>query len=705
MTVSVPQAPQPASDFSPAQWKVLMAIADTVVAPLTDKETQDVLINSHSMSTTQHTRAARDFAKLKFSGDSALCSALRKNLGMLDQVKRDEIARVLTALDWHLGALALHQTYTKFSDMAREDREAVLLKWYSSPLGKIRSLPRGVVGIVCATFARHYDLKFLDYDLGEYIHNLPIDFETPDYKFLEPQPENDEVFTDVLIIGSGSGGAVSAATLAKAGKRVLVVDKGRFYKPADHFPMTEANAWENLYENRGLTMTDDGAMIILAGSTFGGGSTVNWSASLQTPRSVRKEWFEKTGIKWFLTNEFQDSLDFVCGRMGVSAANIRHNNANARLLEGSRRLGHYAYAVPQNTGGKEHYCGHCGHGCKNGGKCGALVSWLKDAKDHGAQFMQECQVEKITFDKKNKATGALVHWRGRPLKLRAERVIVAAGSLNTPVVLQRSGLRNKEIGRQLKLHPCGFVAAFYEDKPTRPHEGGILTTLSTAVANRDGKGHGAVLEAMSNQPGLFSATLGWRGAAEWKRTMLKYPHSALYIALSRDRDGGSVTTDPVTHKAVINYPLSRFDAESITLGVIGLCDVSLMAGADEIITCQNTVPAFRPDKSSKLGTEDPKYKAWIELVRKAGIRNGEAALGSAHQMASCSIGRVCDENCQVYGAKGLYISDASVFPTCSGVNPMITTMALAHRTALQIIRDDEKANRDVHKAFQPTAKL
>lgn len=697
------QPEQPATEFNAAQWKVLLAVADTVVAPLTEKETQDVLVGARSLSVNKFPRDCRDFAKLGFSSDSKLTTALRENLSLLDQAKRDELGGVLSALDWKLGGLVLAGKPTRFTDMTREQREQVLLGWYDSRLAVIRSLPRGLISIILVTFARTYDLKFLDYDTGEYIRNLPIDHETPDYDFIEPAPDSKEILTEVLVIGSGSGGGVTAATLSKAGKRVLVIDKGHFYKPKEHFPMSEADAWRGLYENKGVLMTDDGSMTVLAGSTFGGGSTINWSASLQTPRSVRQEWTKKTGVEWFCTTEMQKSLDYVCERMGVSTEHVRHNNANARLLEGSRKLGHHAYTVPQNTGGKEHYCGHCGHGCRNGGKCGSLVTWLKDARDNGAQFMQDADVRKITFDKKGNATGALVIWAGREVQIRAERVIVSAGSINTPSILQRSGLKNKEIGRQLKLHPVAFVTAHWEDAPTRPHEGGILTTLSTAVANRDGKGHGAVLEAMSNQPGLHAATLPWRGSAEWKRQFLKYPHSALYIALARDRDGGRVYTDAATQKPKIEYNISKFDAESVLLAVIALCDVALMSDADEITTSQNQVASYRPDKTSTLGVEDPKYKAWIATIKKAGVKTGSTAMGSAHQMASCSIGRVCDGDCKVYGTDNLYIADASAFPTCSGVNPMVTTMAVAHRTALQILREDEKKKQFVHREF--SAKL
>lgn len=611
------------------------------------------------------------------------------------------MAGILSTLDSHIGSLFMTQTFTVFSDLSRQDREKAIENWYGSRLAKIRSLPRGLVSIVTNTFARHYDLSFLDYDSGDHTRNQPIINKMPLYESLNVLPTEKEIYTDVLVIGSGSGGGVAAATLAKAGRRVLVVEKGSMH-PQESFPMTEADATKQMYENKGIVSTEDNGMTILAGSTFGGGSTINWSAALQTPASVRAEWAAKTGFKWFTHPEFQESLDFVCERMGVSADHVRQNFANSKLLEGSKKLGQHAYVVPQNTGGHEHYCGHCPHGCRNGDKLGGLITWLADARDAGAQFLTDAVVQKIVIEK-GVATGASVLYKGRELTIRANKVILSAGTLNTPCLLKQSGLRNGSIGKGLKLHPCSFVTGYWESELTRTHEGGILTAVSLAASNRDGKGHGAYLEVISNQPGLHAVILPWRNAADWKRTFLKYPHSASFIALTRDRDAGYVFPDPVSGKPKIQYSPSKFDRESILQGVIKLCDVCLASGADEITTAQFNVPPFRPNKASKLGIHDPEYIAWIAKVRAAGINAGQVGLGSAHQMGTCGIGAVCDEDAKVLGVKNLWIADASVFPTCSGVNPMVTTMGLAHRTCLKILENDQKEHDNLHKEF--SAKL
>lgn len=281
-----------------------------------------------------------------------------------------------------------------------------------------------------------------------------------EYEFMQfPTGSDPEIVeTDVVIVGSGCGGAVCAKNLAGAGNRVLVVDKAYYYPPSQ-LPMTEENAGVHLFDNGGAIVTDDSSLTVISGSSWGGGGTVNWSASLQTQDYVRKEWARDRGLTFFETAEFQSCLDRVCHRMGVSTDYIRHNHGNEVLLEGSRKLGYHAKAVPQNTGGAEHYCGHCGMGCGAAQKQGPVVSFLPDSAKAGAKFMEGFQVHKVLFQDSNKtkAIGVEGEWVSRnsrgnvdgPLSerkvrkviIKAKKVVISCGTLWSPVVLMNSGLK------------------------------------------------------------------------------------------------------------------------------------------------------------------------------------------------------------------------------------------------------------------------
>jgi hypothetical protein len=293
------------------------------------------------------------------------------------------------------------------------------------------------------------------------------------YEFLHLPPSNEPgnppetITTDVVVIGSGCGGAVAAKNLAESGYRVLVVEKSYSYT-SDTFPMLPNEGFVNMFEGGGTVLSDDGSVAILAGSTWGGGGTVNWSAALQTQAYVRQEW-AGNGLPFFTSLQFQRSLDRVCDRIGVTE-HVCHNHQNNILLDGAHRLGYSAKPVPQNTGDDEHYCGYCTLGCNSAAKKGPAESWLVDAANAGAIFMEGFRADRVLFTETNDirvASGVEGTWTSRDsylglngqgavrrkLIIQAKKVVVASGALQSPLLLLRSGLDNPQIGRNLHLHP------------------------------------------------------------------------------------------------------------------------------------------------------------------------------------------------------------------------------------------------------------
>jgi hypothetical protein len=221
--------------------------------------------------------------------------------------------------------------------------------------------------------------------------------------------------------------------------------------------MSEEDSSVHMFEKAQFVPSDDGSISVAAGSTWGGGGTINWSASLQTQGYVRKEWADR-GMKFFESAKFQDCLDRVCSRMNVSADHVVHNHGNKILLEGARRLGYRASAVPQNTGGNGHFDGFCSHGCASTEKKGPVNSWLPDAAECGAKFAEGFKVDKILFEYRGGrkiAVGAEGEWTSRDenegfdgpgrhsctVRIRAKRVMLSAGTLWSPILLLKSGIK------------------------------------------------------------------------------------------------------------------------------------------------------------------------------------------------------------------------------------------------------------------------
>lgn len=527
------------------------------------------------------------------------------------------------------------------------------------------------------------------------------------YRFIQFPPGDapETIETDVLIVGSGCGGAVCAKNLAEAGHRVLVVEKA-YHFPPQHLPMSQIDGPIHLFGNGGAEFSDDNSIAILSGQTWGGGGTVNWSASLQTQNYVRQEWADG-GLPFFTSADFQESLDRVCQRMGASADHVKHNKTNQALMDGARLLGYNAISVPQNTGGKQHYCGYCTFGCGSAEKQGPVVSWLPDAARAGAQFVEGFTADEIIFSEsagKKTATSVQGTWKSRDshggvdghdqytrsVTIEAKKIIVSCGTLQSPLLLMRSGLKNPNIGRNLHLHPVSIVAAVFPEEKVNPWEGGILTVAITSLENLDGQGHGPKLEAMTMMPAVMLPFMPWSSAAQWKGLAAKFKSMVGFISLLRDRDTGRVFGDKKDGKCHIAYNPSTLDRKHMLEGVIALAKISYVTGAREIITTLPGVPSFVredvPKGQPNRGVNDPKFQDWLLQLRKKGFPDPESTFGSAHQMGTCRMGAnerssVVDAEGKVWGVDGLYVADASVFPSASGVNPMVTNMAISDWTS------------------------
>ncbi|KAH8815658.1 hypothetical protein F5884DRAFT_187284 [Xylogone sp. PMI_703] len=719
--------------FTPIQWTTLLAIMDTVI-PSIRKESTALASGKDdtahvTISDSEYQKAVDNVKKRVVDApdndiiEAYLADKPSTNPKFLDLLKRTlqvyiredgrkGISFILSTLNTRVGSLVLTGYATPIQDQTVEIRQAILERWRTSYLS-----PMNIIYKSLTTIAKNIWLKTSPtFEQASGYARTPKDskpgpsFEY-EFKQFKAASESAVVETDVVIVGSGCGGAVCAKNLAEAGHRVIVVDKGYYFK-TEHLPMEEVAAGINLFDNGGADMAEDGSISVVSGSTWGGGGTINWAASLQTQGFVRKEWAEDRGLKFFGTAEFQTCLDRVCQRMGVSADHIRHNHGNETLLEGSRKLGYTAKTVPQNTAGTEHYDGHCALGCCSGEKAGTTVTWLPDAAKAGAEFIEGFKVDRVIFEHVNgtkRAVGVKGTWSSRnpdggfdgqdkivrEVVVKAKKVIISCGTLWSPIVLMNSGLKNPQIGRNLYLHPVMFATGTFKED-VRPWEGGILTSVCTTFENLDGHGHGAKLEATCMLPSLSLTFANWSSGLDYKLRLLKYRHMNSFISIVRDRDPGRIVRDPHSGNPVIQYTPSPFDRANILEGILALAKILYVQGAEEIHVsiagfrpfirnpddASNQSPSITTEEDLDLGVTDPRFTAWLDEIKKIGNKPPMGIFACAHQMGTnrMSVNErdgVVDPKGKVWGTEGLYVSDASIFPSASGVNPMITNMAIS----------------------------
>jgi choline dehydrogenase-like flavoprotein len=658
----------------PVELRTLEAVCEALVPPVTPPGEPD----PHGL----YARSARDL-------DLALLVA--EALARESMQSRAEIAQLLRLLGSPLGGLMLAGQPTGFAGLSPTAREGALRRMGLSPLPQLR---RGFAALKRLTLFLFYAAPAADghnpnWPALGYRPAYPAEARQQTHRAICTLPiTRDTVLNaDAVVVGSGAGGGVVAAELAAAGLEVVVLEKGGYLHEAD-FSGQEAEMTPRLYLRRGLLTTHDLGVIVLAGSTLGGGTVVNWSTSLRTEDIVLHEWEQTYGLTGATSDEYRRGFEVVERRLGVNTDDSVPNRNNEALRRGCAALGYEWRAVPRNASGCAQRCGACGYGCPYGRKQSTLVTFLQDASDQGARTVVDCNVRRVLIER-GRAVGvegwvadAATGTRHR-IEVRAPRVVVAAGGVEAPALLLRSGLDNPNIGRHLRLHPVAAVACYYAE-PIEPWAGSLQTVLSPHFAHLK-DGYGLRIEVAPAHPGMIGLTTPWEGGWDHKRQMTRAAHEAIFIALVRDTGEGRVVLDR-GGEPILHYWPCRLDRYRLTRGMQEMVRIAFAGGAQGAATLHMPRLELRSDGGRPGAVTSARLEGYLDAIARAGIVPNRMPLFSAHQMGSCRLGAdsrtaVADPYGEVYGVRGLYISDASGFPTASGVNPMISIMALAYRVA------------------------
>jgi acyl-CoA reductase-like NAD-dependent aldehyde dehydrogenase/choline dehydrogenase-like flavoprotein len=486
---------------------------------------------------------------------------------------------------------------------------------------------------------------------------------------------------DVCVVGSGAGGGVIAATLAEGGKQVCVLEAGGYFNEAD-FNQLEAWAYRNLYLRGGPIPTAEGQVSIQAGSSLGGGTVINWQNCLRTFPWVREEWARQHGLEGLDGPEYDRHLDAVMERLGVTDACSELNGAHQRLKEGCEALGWDFGLITRNVDPSKHdpdLAGYVGFGDVTGSKLSVQTTYLADAHERGADLVVNCRADRIVLERGRAAgvEGSYVGPDGATAQVvvRAPQVVVACGSIESPALLRRSGIGGPAAGDYLRLHPAGAIFADYAE-PQDGWWGPPQAALSHQFAEGTG-GHGFLLEGAHHSLGIIAAAVPWQSGRQHKEEMAGLRNKSGLIWLIRDRGHGRVDVDGGGN-AVPSYRLAdELDVANFRAGMETVARVHEAAGAERIVALS---------RKGLIWERGEDFDAFLAGLRECSLAPHEHAVFSAHQMGSCRMGRdpatsVANPWGELHDAPGVWIGDASAFPSASGTNPMITIMALARRTA------------------------
>ncbi|KAH6804460.1 Long-chain fatty alcohol dehydrogenase family protein [Perilla frutescens var. frutescens] len=496
---------------------------------------------------------------------------------------------------------------------------------------------------------------------------------------------------DVVVVGSGAGGGVVAGVVAKAGYKVVVLEKGK-YVSRNKLSLVEGETMDEMYHQHGVSATQNMDILLLAGSTVGGGTTINWSASIPTPPHVIREWSEEHKLEFFDSKIYHKALDVVCDRMGVQSDFDKEGFNNMILRKGCEKLRYPVQNIPRNAP-SDHYCGWCSLGCRDGKKKGVTETWLLDLVESGnGAILPQCKATKVIVQpaagKKRGAAGgvAFTFEHGTETEtgiVEARVTVVACGAICTPPLLKRSGLKNPNIGKNLHLHPVVLGWGYFPEgegswpeAERRSYQGGIMTAMSNHVVEE------TIIQTPSLHPGMFSALMPWVSGRDIKRRLLKYSRTAHIFALARDRGSGVVRSE-----SDVSYKMEESDRENLRKGMERVLRILAAAGAEEIGSQEREGRVLRVKEASEEELE--------RFVKEESQRPLEKVLSSpicsAHQMGSCRMGVHPKDSAvtpkgETWEVEGLYVADSSVFPTALGVNPMVTIQAIAYCTAQSILQ-------------------
>lgn len=482
-----------------------------------------------------------------------------------------------------------------------------------------------------------------------------------------------ELSCDAVVIGTGAGGAIAARVLTERGLSVIALEEGPHIPAREHGQMRPTESLRHVWRDGGMSFAlglgDSPLVNVTMGKVVGGSSMVTGGVCLRTPGEVLERWRTERGLHGLSERELEPHYDTVERWTNVTPVPVSaRSRAITRFGEGLQRAhGVPLEALQRNTRDCEGL-GRCNFGCPNEHKLSVDLSVLPHALSHGATIVSDARVDRIVMrDTRATAVEGRLGTRHR-LRVHADRVIVAGGAWHNPVLLSRSGLGSRHLGRHMTLHPSLRLMARF-DEPVRGWEGALQSAYSPHFMRE-----GLTLVSLFIPPGPIAGVLPGFGPELMARTG-DLQRIGIIGCLFHDEGGGTVHVPPLGREPIVSYRMDAHTRGRLSAVVRQVADIWFAAGAQEVFLPFVGGGPMDPDRLRRFP---------LESVR---ARRYEAT--SQHPLGTCRMGAspsesVVDPNGRLWGTDNVWVADGSVVPTSLGVNPQVTVMAMAHRVATRI---------------------
>ena len=498
---------------------------------------------------------------------------------------------------------------------------------------------------------------------------------------------------DVLVIGTGAGGGITAELLARAGLRVIMLEEGPL-KTSSDFNQLESEAYPTLYQESAARKTNDKAINILQGRCVGGSTTVNWTSSFRTPSETLAFWRDRFGLTDLTDDAMAPYFQQAERRLNVSTWLTPPNENNELLRRGAAQLGIPAAAILRNVKGCWNL-GSCGMGCPTNAKQSMLLTTVPTALSLGATLVVNTRATRLHIQN-GRVTSASAEYSDKKspapqetiaksaIEIKCEYVVVAGGAINSPALLLRSQAPDPHarLGIRTFLHPVVMSSALMAQRvegwagaPQTIYSDHFLGTQAI-----DGP-MGYKLEAPPIHPVIFASSIP--GFGEVQSGMLKtFAHQHILLALLRDgfapaSAGGQVSLRSDGSPSLA-YPLNDFVMDGARRALLSMAEIQFAGGAKEVLPVHEQAQPYTSWAQAKAAiTQMPMVPLQTRVV-------SAHVMGGCGMAASPELGVVRPDGVH-WQIANLSVHDGSLFPTSIGANPQLSIYGLVNRLTQDLI--------------------
>lgn len=574
---------------------------------------------------------------------------------------------------WIFDLMPLFTRGKRFSKLGESESQEYFARWSRRRTLVAFAFLRPLTVFIATAYYSNPDVCA---DLGYSEKLAPARFKADTSGVLPTPPCDIEMEVEVCVIGSGAGGAVAAFELARQGRQVLVLEEGPVITPDEiaAVPTLERNL--RLYRDGGFFASLGlPPVIIPTGRAVGGTTLINSGTCYRTPQKVLARWQKQFGLEDLGADALDPYFSEIENLLGVGPVSEENLGGNNKVIRrGIEALNLHGGPLARNERG----CvgsGECIFGCPTGSKQSVERSVLPLAFAAGAKLYANCRVEKLDheFGRVHRiraaftepSSGKILNY----LTIYPKKVVVAAGTLHTPVLLQKSGLgkRSGELGKNLTLHPTAKIAGLFDEVVDG------FRGVPQGFSLDDFETEGLLFETVFFPPWLMATSLGLPPRRHYE-VMRAYRHLAVFGFLVHDECRGRVCVGP-GGRPLVFYNLGKRETELFARGLHILGEVLFAAGAKSIFPTVRNIHELRTP---------------AELSKLKNIRPADLETAAFHPLGTCRMGSsplesVVDANQKLHDSENVWVMDGSVFPTSLGVNPQITIMAFALRAARKIL--------------------